>query len=179
MSAGLVLAAGCSRSTAPPVSTAPPAPAQQAHGLARADLDTTCLPCRDFFQYATGGWTARTTIPAAYPAWGSFDELRDHNEAVLHRILDAAPDTSKPGIFYSTCMDSARADADGARPLQPELDRIARIATRADLVAEVALLHRSGVPALFSLHADQDAKHSTQIIAVVSQGGLGLPDRDH
>jgi putative endopeptidase len=183
MSAATVLAVNC-RSTVPPT----PAPAQVQHAGALADLDTTCSPCRDFFQYATGGWLERTTIPAAYPAWSSFDELRDRNEAVLHRLLDrAAADTSAPagstthklGLFYATCMDSARADADGVRPLQPELNRIGSVASRADLVAEIARLHRATVPALFGLRADQDAKQSTQVIAVVSQGGLGLPDRDH
>ena len=190
MTAATVLAVSCSHSIVPPGShpLAASAPTQHARGLDPADLDTTCLPCRDFFQYATGGWLARTTIPAAYPAWGSFDELRDRNDAVLHRLLAAAAadtsapqgsDTRKLGLFYATCMDSARADADGAWPLEPELDRIGRVASRADLVAEIARLHRTAVPALFGLRADQDAKHSTQIIAIVSQGGLGLPDRDH
>ena len=72
-----------------------------------------------------------------------------------------------------------RADTDGALPLQPELDRIDAIASRTDLVAAVARLHRAGVSALFGFRADQDAKQSTQVIAIVSQGGLGLPDRDH
>ena len=158
---------------------AAPARAQHARGLDRADLDTVCLPCRDFFQYANGGWLAHTTIPAAYPAWGSFDELRDRNEAVLHRLLIAARDTSKLGLFYTTCMDSARADADGARPLAAELERIDAIASRTDLIAEIARLHRAAVPVVFGFRADQDAKQSTQIIAIVSQGGLGLPDRDY
>jgi putative endopeptidase len=161
------------------VSLAAPAWAQQRHGLDRADLDTVCLPCRDFFQYANGGWLAHTTIPAAYPAWGSFDELRDRNEAVLHRILTAARDTGKLGLFYTTCMDSARADADGPRPLAAELERIDAIANRGDLVAEIARLHRAAIPVAFGFRADQDAKQSTQIIAIVSQGGLGLPDRDY
>jgi putative endopeptidase len=192
MSAATVCAAGCSHSTVPPVPPASPVPTQasapRTRGLDAADLDTVCLPCRDFFLYANGGWLARATIPAAYPAWGSFDELRDRNEAVLHRLLDAAAAetsasaesaTRKLGLFYATCMDSARADADGARPLEAELDRIERVASRADLVAEIARLHRAAVPVLFGLRADQDAKHSTQIIAIVSQGGLGLPDRDY
>jgi putative endopeptidase len=183
-----VLAVRCNPSTSPLAPAPAPAPAQHARGLDLADLDTTCLPCRDFYRYANGGWLARTTIPAVYPAWSSFDELRDRNESVLRRLLAAAAaDTSAPqgsntrklGLFYATCMDSAHADADGVRPLQPELDRIAAVASRADLVAEIGRLHRAAVPVLFGLRADQDAKQSTQIIAIVSQGGLGLPDRDY
>jgi len=187
MSAASMLAASCGHPTVQPAPAPPPA-ALSPGRVHLADLDTTCSPCRDFFQYATGGWLARTSIPAAYPAWSSFDELRDRNEAVLLRVLTAAAsDTSAPqgsstrklGLFYATCMDSVRADADGALPLEPELDRINAIASRADLVAAVARLHRAGVSALFGFRADQDAKQSTQVIAIASQGGLGMPDRDH
>ena len=29
------------------------------------NLDPTCKPCDDFFQFATGGWSAANPIPAA------------------------------------------------------------------------------------------------------------------
>ena len=35
------------------------------HGLDLSGRDTTCSPCQDFFQYASGSWVARTTIPAS------------------------------------------------------------------------------------------------------------------
>src|SRR5688572_32233826 len=49
-------------------------------------LDTTCAPCKDFFQFANGGWIARTEIPAAYASWGSFSELDDRNKTVLRAV---------------------------------------------------------------------------------------------
>ena len=55
----------------------------------RANLDTTCAPCADFFRFANGGWLKRGVIPAAYPSFGSFQELSDRNEDILHKILDA------------------------------------------------------------------------------------------
>jgi putative endopeptidase len=169
---------------------AAPAPAEPAApAFDRSGLDTTCAPCRDFFQFANGGWLTRTEIPAAFPSWGSFNELQTKNLDVLHAVLDDATreagaaasgsDRAKLGRFYASCMDSAGAEAAGAAVLAPELERIARIGSVADLEAVVAHLHRLGVGALFQFRAEPDAKHSAEVIATVAQGGLGLPDRDY
>src|SRR5689334_24006362 len=45
-----------------------PAPVVQAFD--RSSLDTTCAPCRDFFQFANGEWLKHTEIPGAFPSWG-------------------------------------------------------------------------------------------------------------
>jgi predicted metalloendopeptidase len=158
------------------------------HGFDLSDLDTTCKPCADFYQYATGGWRARSPIPPAYPEWGQFDALGDKNEQVLHEILEAAAQDrsaapgsieQKIGDFYGTCMDEARIEAAGATPLQPELDRIAKISSVADLQAEATRLQSIGVNAMFEFNSEPDFKDSTQVIGVAYQGGLGLPNREY
>jgi putative endopeptidase len=163
-----------------------PAPAVQAFD--RSSLDTTCAPCRDFFQFANGEWLKHTEIPGAFPSWGSFNQLQEHNLDVLHDVLDeAAKDNAAPvnsnrrklGTFYRTCMDSAAADAAALEPLKPELDRVATVSSSAALLAEAARLQRTGARALFSFTAGPDAKHSTEVIGEAGQGGLGLPDRDY
>src|SRR6266571_5096980 len=175
---------GCGRAT--PTLAQSPAPASRTFD--RSSLDTTCAPCRDFFQFANGGWLARTEIPGEFPSWGSFNELYEHNLDVLHDLLEAAArdrlappgsNRGKLGRFYGTCMDSAAAEAAASRPLQPELDRIGAVNVVADVQGEVARLQRAGITALFNFTSDQDAKHSTEMIAEAGQGGLGLPDRDY
>ena len=156
--------------------------------LSLANLDTTCSPCRDFNRYANGGWLDSHAIPPAYSVWGSFTELAERNQEVLHGILDrAASDKSATpasstgmlGAYWCACMDSAAADAAGAKPLQAILSDIEAIASPKDLPGRVASLHALAIRGMFSFRSEQDARHSDWQIAAVGQGGIGLPDRDY
>src|SRR3954466_15611383 len=97
-----------------------------------ANLDTTCSPCKNFYQYANGGWLKRSEIPGDQPRWGSFNELQEQNYADLQDVLtDAARNASstrdadirKLGTFYGSCMDSTAVERAGLRPLKSDLDR--------------------------------------------------------
>ena len=164
------------------------APLAPEHGVNTADLDRSCAPCTDFNQFANGGWMAKNPIPPAYPRWGVMDEVTDHNREVLHQILeDAAKDTAAPrgsseqkiGDYYGSCMDTAKIDSEDLKPLQPELDRIQKIANVSDLEAEISHLQSIGVGAFFDVGSMQDFKDSSQVTGGVDQGGLGMPDRDY
>jgi putative endopeptidase len=163
------------------------AAAARGHVFDRADLDTTCQPCQNFFQFATGGWAKRNPIRPEYASWGRFDELRVKNQEILHGILEAAAharnapgsNEQKIGDFYASCMDSKKIEAGGITPIQPELARIANIQGLAQLEEEVARLQTQGVGALFFFGAEQDDKDSTRMIGEADQGGLGLPSRDY
>jgi len=153
-----------------------------------ANLDTTCSPCKNFFQYANGGWLKRSEIPGDQPRWGSFDELQEQNYAALKEVLtDAATNASstkdanvrKLGTFYGTCMDSTVVERAGMGPLRGELNQIAAIHDRRGVEAAIVRLHRLGVAAGFVFRSNPDAKKSARTIAEVYQGGLGLPDRDY
>jgi len=153
-----------------------------------ANFDTTCSPCRDFDQYANGGWTKSHTIPSTMASWGSFNELSERNQSTLYDILEraahdkkapAGSDTQKLGVFYGTCMDSAEAEREGAKPMQPLLSAIDGMKSKDELPTQVAWLHAHGIRALFLFGAFQDIKNSDMMIANAAQGGLGLPDRDY
>ncbi len=158
------------------------------HGFDPADLDRSASACVDFDQFANGGWKARNPIPAAYPSWGSFNILAEHNRDVLHEILEeTAKDTSavpasneqKVGDFYATCMDTSAIDSEGITPLKPELDRISAIQDRAGLEKEFEHLQSIGINAPFLVDSTQDFKDSTKVTGEIDQRGLGLPDRDY
>ena len=170
------------------LATALPAGAASVRTFEPADFDTTCAPCRDFDQFANGGWKKRTPMPAGYSNYGSFDELYDRNEAVLRRILEsaAADRAAKPGSdrarlrdYYTSCMDSSGAEREAGKPVAGLLADIDGITARTDLARRLGWLHAHGVAGMFGFFSAQDPKHSEAVIAVVSQGGLGLPDRDY
>ncbi len=153
-----------------------------------ANIDTACAPCKDFFQYANGGWIERSEIPGDLPRWGSFNELQEQNYAALQDVLTEAsrstsaskdPNSRKLGVFYGTCMDSTAVEAAGISPLQGELKQVDALKDRAGVEAAIGRLHRIGIPAAFAFRSTPDAKKSARTIAEVYQAGLGLPDRDY
>ncbi|HEY6292481.1 MAG TPA: M13 family metallopeptidase [Terriglobia bacterium] len=172
---------------ATPATTAPDSSAES-HGVDLASLDKTCKPCQDFYHYANGEWQKKNPIPPAYPSWSPAYELSERNREHLHQILEqaaadrnatAGSNEQKIGDFYASCMNEPQVNADGIKPLEPELERIAAMGDLAGLQAEVARLQGMGVEAVFNFGSTQDEKNSTQVIGGAAQGGLGLPDRDY
>lgn len=157
-------------------------------GIDTAGMDRSRKPWDDFYQFANGKWIAETDIPADRPAVISFTILAKHNRRQLHKILEeAAKDKDAPrnGIrwkvaaFYRSGMDEKKIEEQGAKPLQGELQRIASIKERKDLLPALARMHTIRSFAAFAFASTPDLKDSRRVIAEFSQGGLSLPDRDY
>jgi putative endopeptidase len=157
-------------------------------GFDLANLDRTCKPCDDFFQFAAGGWIKNNPIPPEYPEWGSFVTLQDKNEKSLRDILEAAAannsapagsNEQKIGDYYATCLDTKGIEDQGLKPLAEELRTIDGIDDSASLIDTGAHLQAEGVGVLFGFGSTQDFKDSGKVIGEALQGGLGLPDRDY
>ena len=163
------------------------AAAQQYPGFDISSLNRSADPCVDFYKFSCGGWMAANPLPADQARYGRFDALQDRNRTILRELLEAAsankPGRSaleqKMGDFYFACMDEKAIDARGTAPLKPSLDRIAALKNKKDLADLMARLFRDGTEPFFVFSSEQDAKDSTQVIAGLGQGGLGLPDRDY
>ena len=154
-------------------------------------MDKTVDPCSDFYKYSCGSWIKNNPIPPDQSSWSTYGKLEDENRAQLRTILENAAKmnsnrdavTQKIGDYYASCMDEAAIEKIGAKPLSPELETISGLQSKHDLANYVATAQfppsLEGGGTLFAFRSTQDFKDSTQVIAEVDQGGLGLPDRDY
>jgi len=151
------------------------------------DLDTSVDPAADFDNYANGGWKKRFPIPDEKSRFGSFDLLADTGEVQVQTLINEISKkkqehgtiAQKIADFYNTGMDTAKIEKEGLAPVQPLFDQINAIQTKDDVMKIVADLHTKGIDPLFSFYSSADQKNSTMVVAHISQGGLGMPDRDY
>jgi endothelin-converting enzyme/putative endopeptidase len=150
-------------------------------------MDPKADPCTDFYRYACGGWMASNTIPADQPRWSrSFSVVSEHNREVIRGLLEDAASSAgddalrrKVGDFYAACMDEAAVEKAGVTPLDAWFTMISGVKDAATLFAAGAKLHHGGTEVLFSIGAQPDFKDPNTTIGLLSQGGLGMPDRDY
>lgn len=156
-----------------------------ANALDSRDLDPTSPACRDFYQYANGGWLKSTPVPADRESFGSFDVLIERNraqqEALLQEILQTPRDDLDRLIadFVAAGLDAAGVEAAGLGPVAALLAEVDALSKPKELPALVARWHARGLPVLLRFDAGDDLKSPEQVIAYATQGGLALPDRDY
>jgi len=156
-------------------------------GFDKTSMDMAIDPCNDFYKFACGKFLANHPIPADQPDVDEFYALYNVNTQSLNGILkkassggaDRSPDEQKIGDFYKACMNTDAIEAKGLAPLQPLLDAIDGITSKDQLPPLVGELQRMGVNAFFGFGEQQDFKDATKQIAIVLQGGLGLPEKDY
>ena len=152
-----------------------------------ANLDSTVSPGADFFEYANGGWLKKNPIPGEQSAWGIGNLVIEENLKRLREISEKAAATNaakgtndqKIGDFWTMAMDSTKIETDGLKPIQPLLDKINAITDVKSLINTVSDLKKIGSSTMFGDDVYQDAKKSDVMAYNLSQGGLGLPEREY
>jgi putative endopeptidase len=163
-------------------------PLYGAWGYDIAGMDKSTVPGNDFFRYANGTWLDSHAIPADKPAVTLRLEMTDRTEGRLHDIMEAAAADAphqpadlegKVGAFYRAFMDEARVEQLGAKPIKPELDAVRKARSREALALLMGRNNSDFEASLYNFGIDVDLKDPNKYAVYLSQGGLGLPDRDY
>jgi putative endopeptidase len=163
-------------------------PAGLISGIDTQFIDPAVRVQDDFFMHLNGKWIKSTEIPSDKASWGTFAKLRDDTLPQLRAIIEAAQkdqkrkagsDTQKIGDLYASFMNEQKLETLGYKPLTGELQRIRAVRDKKAVPALIAHLSKIGVATPYSVRVGQDARASTQYAAYISQGGLGMPDRDY
>jgi putative endopeptidase len=159
-------------------------------GFDLAGRNIAVKPGDDFFAFANGTYIDKLPIPADRSWYGTINVLRDLSEERVRLVLDDASAAAatepaagnisgKVGAFYKAFLDKAAADALDTKPLTAELAAIRAAKDRSQLAALMGRAPISFVPSLFDVAIFPDLKDTDRRAVYVSQGGIGLPDRDY
>lgn len=155
-------------------------------------VDARVRPGDDFYRYANGPWLDGTVIPPDKGSWDEFARLTDLNAARVRAILDAAAtapasgDERLFGDLYASLLDEKAREAAGMAPVLAELARVDAISDRSGIARELASLTRdafrdplsSRYPGPVAALVFPDYRQPTRYLPTLTQGGIGLPDRD-
>lgn len=159
----------------------------QASGIDKANMDLSVKPGTDFYQYATGGWTAAHPLTPEFSRYAQFDALAENNRKQLRELIEGMAAQQhergtleqKIGSLYRLAMDSVRRNKDDFAPIKPLLDEIQALNSRKAIQYEMAKLQNLGVSNFFSFGCDADIKDAKWNLMQVNQGGISMGERDY
>ena len=150
-------------------------------------MNLSVKPGDDFYEYAEGTWIKNHPVPANKYRYGESEIVEDRTYDRVKGIVEsAANNTTAPegsheqmiGEFYRMGMDNATLENQRLDPIKDELKMIDNISNISDIQTVSTQMMDYGMGPFFSMYAAPDNKNSKVMIAILTQGGLGLPDRD-
>lgn len=156
-------------------------------GIVLENMDTSVNPKDDFYNYVNGSWMKTMTIPDDESRWGGFGVLRKSTRQDVLDIIKTSKelgsyvegsDQKKALLLFESELDTITRNESGLEPLKPMLNAIDGIKSIADMQTVYAKI--LGVDAPFmNLEVFADLNNSSMNATYITQGGLGLPDRDY
>ena len=168
-------------------------------GVQTQYVDATVRPQDDMYRYLNGKWLDTFVMPADKGTYGAFTQIDDAIQERLRGIVDglaaaAAPpaadgaaseaegmqeDARKLADLYASFMDETRLETLGLTPLAGQFAEIDALVDKRGIPALIARCNRIGAGVPYDLDIQSDPRDSTRYAVVLSQSGLGLPDRDY
>ncbi len=156
-------------------------------GVELSGMDKAVAPGDDFFRYVNGKYLATVVIPPDRSSIGSFQQLQILSEERLKAIVNdlaakpeasLAPEEKKLRDLFDTFTDTAAIDAAGLKPAQKDLDYLNGLQTLPDVARAMASV-KLNTASVYNMGIGVDDKNPDNYSVNLSQGGLGLPDRDY
>ena len=156
-------------------------------GIELSNLDQKAKPGDNFYQYACGGWIKAHPLTGEYSTYGNFEVLIENNNKQLRDLIEAMAKgqheagtlEQKIGDLYNIAMDSVKQNKEGYAPIQADLEAIAAIQDRKEIIAQMAKLGSKGLPGYFGFYIDADIKNSSMNLLQIGQGGLSLGEKEY
>lgn len=183
----LIVLTACSKQEAEPVAKETEAPVVLESGLDLKAMDKTVKPGDDFFAFMNGTWIKETEIPADRSSYGGSSILRDESQADVKVIVEESAtgdfakgtDEQKVGDLYKSYLDMETRNKLGVTPLASAFEQIDAIANYDDLAVFMAAGNKRGLSMPIDIGQLADWNDSSKYSMIVTQGGLGLPDREY
>ncbi|MFM7240706.1 MAG: M13 family metallopeptidase N-terminal domain-containing protein, partial [Opitutia bacterium] len=155
--------------------------------LLEANRDPAVAPTADFWRHANARWHAAHPLAADRASYYSYDWLDDLVRAdvlALHRDLlapgrDLTPAQRKIADFWRSALAFEAGPAELPAGVRAVLGRLDQAATPQQLLEVAADLSRVGVGSYVGLGADQDARNEHQVVLLLWQSGLSLPEKSY
>ena len=159
----------------------------QGIGIKLENMNDSVAPGTDFYQYACGGWIKNNPLKPEYSRFGSFDAVAETNrEQMKELILSLANEkhekgsvAQKIGDLYTMLMDSTRQNADGIKPIEADLKKIADVQTREEALRLIVENGLKGASELWGTGIGADMMDSKNNLVSMGQSGLSMGQKEY
>jgi putative endopeptidase len=156
-------------------------------GVDLTAIDPAVKPGDDFFEHVNGKWLKTAVIPPDRSQTGSFQDLQILSEQRLAAIVadlekapqaKLSPEEKKLRDFYDSFEDTDAIEAAGLAPARQDLNYLAGLQSLADVARAMASV-KLATASIYNIGIGVDDKNPDNYSVNLSQGGLGMPDRDY
>jgi len=162
----------------------PAAAAEAQSGIQLANIDRGIRPQDDLFGFANGAWLRDVPIPADRSKYGVDtimleQSLLRQRGLLAHVSKTADANAQKAAALYASYLNEVAIERAGLAALKPELLRIDAVANSSDVARAMGHLVLIGTTMPFDAYVQADGMDPQRYALWLTQGGLGLPDRDY
>src|SRR5690606_16655210 len=156
--------------------------AQTHQAIDLSHMDNSVRPQDDFYNFVNGNWMKTVEIPSDRARWGSFDELREHTDQAVMKILqesltqqfEKGSDGQKIGDLYKSFVDFDTRNNLGINPVKPYLDKLDAIQNMNDLYNYLVEVGPEGNNPLFGGYVYAHMENSDVDAVYLGGASLGL-----